>query len=596
MLSILRRHRLQWALGALLLLAALAAFGETLGHNFVDLDDGLLIEQNLVVHHSNAATIWKAFTTYDLELYIPLTLLSFQLDWWIGGGSALPFHATNLFLHLLNTLLVWRLLVRLLRQDGIAFFLALLFAVHPLQTEAVAWASARKDLLSTAFALGSIHLWLRWRETTTRSSYALSLLLFCMGLLAKVSIVGLPVLLALLDWLENRRGWRPLLPYAALAVLFGGIALLGKEDVLPTVSPAVLFLLGSEGSLLLLRSFILPLHLSPFYPADAALTDPASLLPAALAIFTLILLASLASHRHRGVTVGFWFAAAALAPSFLNAVKAGHAFAISDRYAYLALVGVLLVIGFLLRDWVLRDDRRTALRLRVVSFVILAAAVPLTLHSRTQAAYWHDSLSLYTRAVALAPEFGLTQEFLGNAQRRLGQPQRALLTYQTALSLDPTSAQTLTNLGHTLAELGHPAEARTAYETALRLNPQKADAYFGIGTLNGKAGKSRAAERAYLAALTLRPDYADASLNLGAIYGDRGETDREISLYQSALASAPENALLWHNLGIAYESIGQTDAAVRAYSTALTLRDDLPFARAALLRLEGTPPENKKSM
>ena len=194
-------------------LLAFAIFGKSLGNDFVDFDDGLLIFENPIIQEISVWSLKQAFTTYDPELYVPLTMISYQIDHLLWGMNPFGFHLTNLVLHTMNALLVTlfiRLLMRRLSYHLLPVLCGLLFLVHPLHTEAVAWASARKDVLSSFFFLLSVCSYLQWREREKKEErsgkllYSFSIFAFALGLLAKVSIIMLPVILLLIEWLQGR--------------------------------------------------------------------------------------------------------------------------------------------------------------------------------------------------------------------------------------------------------------------------------------------------------------------------------------------------------------------------------------------------------
>ena len=216
-------------LGAFFALALLV-YGASLTNEFVVWDDGLLIYENPIVQEISPWSITQAFTTYDPELYIPLTFLSYQIDYAIAGIEPFFYHFHNLVLHTLNAILILVCVYMLSRSKWIALFCGLVFLVHPVHTEAVVWASARKDTLSTFFFFGSLLSYLFYREkmchgepgrTMTEGSsldrarddtvslshplYLMSLGCFLLGLLAKVSVFSLPIILLLVDFRDKRK-------------------------------------------------------------------------------------------------------------------------------------------------------------------------------------------------------------------------------------------------------------------------------------------------------------------------------------------------------------------------------------------------------
>src|SRR3989338_4850543 len=172
--------------------ALFIVYGHSLWNGFVNWDDGLLIYENPIVQEFSFRSIYTAFTSYDPELYIPLTLLSYQWNHVVGGLNPFVYHLTNLILHAFNALFVAWIALLLGKNKWIAAVTGLIFALHPLHTEAVVWASSRKDVLAAFFALLSIGLYLLYQESGDRRSYLGSLVMFLLALLSKVSVILLP--------------------------------------------------------------------------------------------------------------------------------------------------------------------------------------------------------------------------------------------------------------------------------------------------------------------------------------------------------------------------------------------------------------------
>lgn len=238
--SVLKAHWFTLGLCVVFLLPWLA-FGRSLTQDFAAIDDGFLIALNPIVHGFDAAHMKLAFTTFDPELYIPATIVSFQANWLMGGGSPLPFHATNIVLHGINAVLVGLLFLRWTKNQSIALVGAALFAVHPLHTEAVAWAAGRKDLLCTMFFLLSYLSFRQSAECRKTVFQLIALGFFLLALLSKVLAATLPILF-LLDLLllqkkqPVRRRMFTLLPFFILSATFLFIATFGKEQILASES------------------------------------------------------------------------------------------------------------------------------------------------------------------------------------------------------------------------------------------------------------------------------------------------------------------------------------------------------------------------
>ena len=385
MVSFQRSVVLFWGKVFLLCFATAAlVYGASIFFPFVSLDDHLLVVDNPWVRDFSLRSLRAMFTSYDPELYIPITFLSFQIDYLLGGGSPSLFHATNIILHSVNATLVAILLSRLLRNRALGIFLGLIFLLHPIQTEAVVWISARKDLLSALLFLLSLLSYDLWLKQKERHVLIFSIVAFGLGLMAKVSIIGLTIILFALDAFHGRpmrQSLKDKLPYLALALLFGVIAMLGKPQAVASAMHTVA-LLSLRSVTLTLQHVLFPSGFSVLYLAP----EPISFfsLPYAISALILLLLCiGLFLARHRlAILVGALFFILLLAPSFFNLSKAEALYAGSDRYSYLALVGLLLIVGSLLSRL---DLRRFQLPL-VGAALILIGVLGWTAH--VQSLHW----------------------------------------------------------------------------------------------------------------------------------------------------------------------------------------------------------------
>lgn len=475
---------------SLLFLLPMLAFGASIGFGFVDWDDPLLLTQNPWVQGFTWQNIAHAFTAYDPELYVPLTTLSYLLNYATVGLSPWLYHATNVALHIANVFLVYTIAKRWLEPRA-ALIGALLFAVHPLHAEAVVWAAARKDLLSATFALGSLLLWLRWQAADTRSTYALSLLLFLCALASKVSVVPLPLLLPFLApgsapaW--NRKRALAALPYLGLAIVFAVIAAFGKE----TVGHFYLeqLLIGAMALVRLGASLVLPLWLTPLYPftREIGFTEPhiAGSLAAASVVTALALF--LLKRSRWPLFLWAWFTLF-IVPSFGNFAK-GHdelldVYITSDRYAYIASLAPLLLLGFLL-------GRRHALLQKGA----IAAIATLMLLSVRQTFTWRNNETFWLHALEVSPNSHIAHTNIGTILVKRGDIEGGRRAYAASLAIRP-SALVYYNLGQILEYEGEAGKALTSYQKAVRQSPLETDAWRRIIVLLRQDGRFEEAEKA----------------------------------------------------------------------------------------------------
>lgn len=573
---ILRIHR-QWVLLAVLIVGvAFFVYSRWLWNEFVIWDDDYLIVNNPLIRGLSFTNIKAAFTSYDPELYVPLTYISYQINYVIGGLTAFIYHLTNLLLHATNALLVGMIAYRLSDKNRwIATAVSLLFAVHPLHTEAVIWASARKDVLSATFFLMSLSLYLKHRESELRSTYIWSVVSFFLGLLSKVSVITLPLILLLLDWREkqpwNRKMLVEKLPYFGLSVIFGIVSLFGKQQQISHTSLLETSLIMIKSTVFYLEKMILPLDLSPMYPftGSISLLSPEFFVPL-IFLAILIAFAAWSLKRTREVMFALGFLLLSIGPSLINFRKGeeGDIYLASDRYAYIASFAVIFLVCMML--WKLRE-RFSTMMINVTVGVLILVFGSL---GYAQGAIWQNSETLFKSVIASYPQAQAAHHNLGVLYQQQGHPQMALDKYQNALQIAP-KASTESNVGDIFRESGMYAEAGTHYQRALVINPRSVDAMLGLGLLFLQQNDVKQAIIAMQSAVEFGPDDSRTHLNYGAALMAAKRIDDAIAEYQKATELDPLNAAAFFNLAVAFERSGDTDASQEALARALELDPSL---------------------
>lgn len=564
--------------GVLLLLTA-TVYYQSLFHEFVRWDDGLLIYDNPAIRAINPATLTSIFTSYDPELYIPLTFFSYQLDYLIGGIKPVMYHLTNLLLHTGNAFLVGWFTLLLSRKRWIGFFCAVLFAIHPLHTEAVAWASARKDVLSTFFFLLSLIGYVHFRGTGKYKK--LSIAAFLLALMAKVTVATLPLLLLLIDIRERRPLRKEVLieklPYFALSILFGIIAIVGKSSVLARSHPFETVLMAFKSTVFYIEKLLVPIHLSVLYPyvGTISLSSPDFLIPF-LSVLILTALALFSLKRSREFFFCFFFFLLTISPTFVNFAKGDlDLYFASDRYAYAGSVGILFFIGLAVYS----------LREKVSLRVITAGSAVLMLFfawlSHVQSLTWNSTETLFKNVLTHYQNSHVAYNNLGNVYRRNNDLDSAIEHYEKALAIRD-HPRTRSNLGAALRKQGHIAEALNQYEKALALDANSKTAHFGLGILHAEQGNSARALQEYNLALTADPTYAEVAVNLGALYMSMGEAEKAIEQYNYAIAIIPYFPQAHFNLAVAYAKSGSPGKALASYERAVALEPSFVAARINL--------------
>lgn len=579
---------------------ALFVYAFSLGNGFAMIDDGLLIFENNLIREISPSTLWTAFTSYDPELYIPLTFLSYQIDYLIGGLHPFIYHLTNLLLHAGSSLLVAVCGFFLFADRRLAIIAGMLFAVHPLHSEAVAWASARKDLLSGFFFLLSVVMYLarvRKRRADSVSLtvpwYYLSIGAFLLALLSKVSAAPLPLILLLMDFFQQRKIDRHIIlekiPFFLLALLFGFVALGGKSTLIMERSFFEMMLLACKTTVFALFKILFPLHLSVFYPelSPVTLINPLFLLSVLLMItgaFSLWFF-----RKQRVILFSFLFFGITLAPAFLTVVKGGNTFFFSDRYAYLPSMGIIFLVCVCLREF----TRKHSSLFTVVSSLLILLFIPFT---ALQARFWGNSVDLFSRVTEHYPEFYLGHINLGAGLREAGKKEEAITEFRKAIELHPL-ANTYGLVAQVEAERRNYREAVRAFGEGIAMQETDAELHYGLGQVYALMGERENAVASYERALELSPmeesRYKHFArrissrrdkilLRMGLLYGETGDHAKAMEFYEKALLDNPLNADAEFNLAVSLGNLDRTDEAMSHYERARDMDPSHSRARVNL--------------
>src|SRR5213594_4355161 len=451
-----------WLVPVLIASLTFAAFLPTLQNQFVTWDD----EKNFLENPHYRGLGWTELCwmwTTHLGHYIPLTWMTLGLDYVLWGMNPLGYHLTNLLLHAANAVLFYFVAFRILglglpdpgdrRQADLvlsAGFAALVFAIHPLRVESVAWVTERRDVLSGLFYLPAILIYLRTCERGERGRgwYWAAVGLFACALLSKSMVVNLPIVLLILDvyplrrlggaigwWSEPaRRVYVEKIPFVLLAAAAAAIAVMAQLSVHAAASLAQLSVPGrlaisAYGVSFYLWKMVVPLNLSPLY--ERPLTLNPSAMPFVLSYGLVLALTAivLAVRRRAPGLLAVWLAYVVALLPVLGIFQSGPQIA-ADRYTYLAGLGWALLAGAAL----LSASRRLSFLSTGLAFLLLLGLGPLTWN---QVHVWHDSEKLWSHAVAIDPGAPVGQYSLGMALAQQGKLTEAMAHYQTALRLNP---------------------------------------------------------------------------------------------------------------------------------------------------------------
>lgn len=570
-------------LAAVLVAATVLGYLPILGNDFVRWDDHVYLLDN---RHVTAGLSWAgvrwAFTTFAESNWHPLTWLSHMLDCQLFGLWAPGHHLMNLLLHVVNALLVWIAFGRLTGDWSRSFALALLWAIHPTRVESVAWASERKDVLSSLFGLSALIAYERYARAPSLRRYGPVLLLFVLSLLAKPMWVTLPCALGLLDVWPLRRPdiRRAVLEKLPLVLLCVGSSWMTLQAQTAAMSAIVHIGLLARiqtalcGYAFYLWKTLVPVQLSFLYvhPLRWAAWQVGL---SAVVLAAITALAARAARRGPGpaLLIGWLWYLGTLVP-VLGLVQVGMQFA-ADRYTYLPALGLLLMLVYAVPTEALqRASLAPAGRL-------LAAAVVLVLVGLTaaRARVWRDTDTLYLDALAVAPDNAMVHKLLGQRRLWLHDTDGAVRHLTEAVRLRPRFSAGHAALGMALWRKGDLPGALQHITQALLLEPGLKDAPEALGTILqesklpnparavhihaigsalDRAGRPAQALPFYLEALRLDPDQAAAHNDLGVVLAERGQAAQAAEHFQAALRARPGWAEPTENLKILQRQAGGT--------------------------------------
>jgi len=599
----------------LLVLATVVVFLPACAHDFTLYDDPANVFENPAfrpLSWSGVARFWRHPVIHHLS---PLTFTFWSFEAWLSGCAAgrAPdpriFHAGNIILHVLAVLVVFAVLKLLLRKgvpgSGPALAVsaacgALLFAVHPVQVESVAWVTGGKDLLSGLLSLVALWQYLRAlapepagraRRFSAGAHSVIASVAFALAVLAKPTAVVVPILAAVLGIGlfrgQSKSGGRPL--WRTRAILLPALWLLcvvpwalltkhtQRSELLRAVAPVwtrPLIFVDTLG--FYLYKLTCPFFLGPDYgraPNRVLAHAGTSLVPAALVVlgFVLLVRAWPASRRWACLAAAL-FVAGLLPVSGLTAFAFQVFSTPTDRYLYVAMLGPALACAAL----------PACRRGRVVRTSVVLLCLFYGVRSAVQTRHWHNTETLARNALAVNPASTLAHNLMGDAQRARGEFAAAVSQYSAALRLDPHYREVHNDIGLALERLGKSEQALFHYSEAARLSGPIAGSYKNLGRLLQARGRPLESIASYSEALKRDPWDPYTHNNIGNVLRTQDRVEESIRHYRIALRLAPDLAKTHTNLGMAYGRLRQLAAAATHFSRALALDPTIEEARRGL--------------
>lgn len=562
-------------------LASILVYIGALSNDFVEWDDNRYVYDNPELGKWNL-NAWKYFLgKYVMGNWHPLTMMSLSLDKTLFGLDPSGFHATNLFFHGINSALVALLAFKLLNQKNLAILAGLLFAVHPLHTESVAWVSERKDVLYTLGTLAALSYWHSWLKSEKQNHLGYAFLFFALACLAKAQAVVMPMLALLItawekpDFFKDKKHLLSLAPFFLMALVIGIVAIDAQRDggnvrVFRDYTWLEQFLIAIYGLFLYLYKTLVPIQQSAYYPypvkTEGLLEWSYYVAPVVLA--GMIWLTLKFSRNQKIVWFGAGFFLIAILP-VLQILPVGETM-ISERYYYLPSAGLFILMAWALIKLPIPQQAQSAISaLLILGFGFLCY---------NRVGIWNNTYSLFLDVMHKHENVPVAYNNIANQFSKDKKYALAIPLYHKALSIRPTYAIGWHNLGNNYTHLNQYTKALYAFEEYLKIRPDDEVVFKKIGTVYSKMGGEAAAanripeaEAYLLKAIEHDPDLHECYVNLGNIAAMKQDFATAESRYNTALQINPENSGTWFNLGLMRLQSGNQAAGLEAIRKAASL-------------------------
>ncbi len=567
-----------WRYGVWLAIAmTFVAYIPVFEADFVNWDDQEYVTNNKLIRS------FSPFSKFFLEPvagnYHPLTMISLALNHAVSGEDATSYHVLNLVLHLINVWLVFRLVLKLMPTGAaVAFGSSLLFGVHPMHVESVAWVSERKDVLYSLFFLWGLIQYLAYIDTGSRKRLAYTFVLFVFSILSKPAAIIFPAVLFVFDYYRRRQLSVGLFleksAFVIVAAVFVYLTLYaqssaGATDTLSQFDLNKRIFFPFYGSMMYLYKLVLPIHLTPFYPFPAINKELGLEYKLAPLLFLAIAwLCWKTWRRHRELTFGFGFYYLNLA-MVLQFFIVGSA-VIAERYTYIPYIGLFFIAGWLLSDYFKMSGKYIVL-------VYLLTGTVFTYMSYRQAQTWKSTETLWDGAIRSHPG---ARAYANRAYlyQQKGEWEKALDYYTRSLKYNVIDPEVYTNMGVIYYNQGKDSLSMAHYNKALDLRPNFVNALNGRGSLLAKQGKYALAIKDFDKSIELKPTYELAYKNRAAAHFMLMNYEAAVKDYLSYTELWPTDFEGYSNLGVAYMRMGKNEEAIRACQKALAM--DSTFAKA----------------
>ena len=560
----------------LILILTFIIYIPALNAGFVNWDDPDYVgENNYLIR--DLGRLPELFVTSVQGNHHPITMFTLALNFAISGDDGWSYHLFNIIFHLINCFLVYRFALVLTRNNIlVAFVTSLLFGIHPLHVESVAWVSERKDVLYALFFIAGHISYTRYVDSNSKKQYWLTLLFVVLSLLSKPAAVIFPVSLFCIDVFRSRKFSFKLItekiPFLVPAIIIGLLTISAQKTVGATgeeyfgIGKNILF--GFYGIFMYFVKMILPFRLSAFYPFPA-LNESLPPVYYIAPLFTLLLAAityfTWKKYKFVPFGIGFYIVNLLLV---LQIFSVGSA-VIAERYTYVPYIGIFFIAGYLL-------DRYAKGNMTKAYTIIVPAAIFFSVISFLQARTWKDGATLWDNVIKNQPS---SRAYSARATllRKDKKYAEAIDYYTKAIQLNAIDHESYNNRANIYMDMNKFDSAMPDYRRALALKPNYYVAFDNIGALYARNNMYDSALYYFTRVLEQKPDYKVTYSNRALTYMGLKRYDEAIKDWQTALIYEPGAPDIINTIGLCYRMLGKNQDALKYINQAIQISPEGPF-------------------
>jgi protein O-mannosyl-transferase len=606
----LLNNYLQYLILSGIMVLTIIIYSGTFKNEFTWDDEGQ-VEKNIDIKNLNAENVLKIFSSNYIGMYQPFPTLTFAVEYKFFGLNPGAYHITNLIFHLLNIILVYLLFLKLTKRYDISYLAAILFAIHPMNSESVSWVSCRSNLIYSLFYLGSLIFYLRYiqnkyqdtsikteenlkYEVITKMSeenkylafsfnknYLFSLLLFILSLLSKPMAVTLPVILILSDYyinsskfkVQSLKYWLDKIPFFILALGFGIIALISEKITNSNTNSLIHYSLFNRFFILIyslsfyIVNLVAPLKLSAIHPSpeieQGFLPLKYYLSPLLIILITFIIFVTKKTRKEMIFGTLFFLITISVT---LIAGKVRYS-EVAERYTYISYLGLFFILAQSVNLF-----KFVNLWLKIIKyFIIILILILFSILTYNRNKVWQNNISLFDDVIEKYPRAVIALNNRGLAKYHLKDYYGAIQDNDKALEINPKEASVYVERGNSKKALGDYKGAIQDYNKAIEINPRYGKAYYNRGYLKASSGDMQGAINDFNRAIEINPKDEDAYNNRGNAIASLGDMRRAINDFNRAIEISSQNAEPYNNRGNAKYFLRDVKGAIEDYNKVIEL-------------------------